>query len=162
MSNKVKDINIKIRTYYFFNDIINIENFDPNNIKTDENSYKNILTYYIEYVKIKKYVRIYSVNYLYLIFGKVNGYFEETNGNKYLTLVPTNESKEKIKKYGELWSKITELIRSITKNSDGYDERYMKIKFNSDDELPLNNTIEISIMTIVVRAVFLENNKYYP
>ena len=43
MSNKVKDINIKNRTYYFFNDIINIENFDPDNIKIDENSCKDIL-----------------------------------------------------------------------------------------------------------------------
>ena len=38
----------------------------------------------------------------------------------------------------------------------------MKIKFNSDDELPLNKTIEVPIMIIVVRAIFLENNKYYP
>ena len=43
-----------------------------------------------------------------------------------------------IKKYEELWSKIRDLIRSITKHSDGNDEKYMKIKFNSDDELPLN------------------------
>ena len=50
----------------------------------------------------------------------------------------------------------------MTKNSDDYDEKYMKIKFNSDDELPLNKTIEIPTMTIVVRAVFHENNKYYP
>ena len=47
MSNKVKDINIKNRTYYFFNHIINTENFDPNNIKIDEKSYKNILIYSI-------------------------------------------------------------------------------------------------------------------
>ena len=53
MCNKVKDINIKNRTYYFFNDIINIENFDLNNIKIDENSYKNIIIYYIGYVTIK-------------------------------------------------------------------------------------------------------------
>ena len=53
-------------------------------------------------MKIKKELKIFSVNRLYLIFGKVNGYFEEMNGNKYLTLVPTNESKEKIKRYGEL------------------------------------------------------------
>ena len=52
-------------------------------------------------------------------------------------LVPTNESIEKIKKYEEMWSKIRHLIRSMTKNSDDYDEKYMKIKFNSDDELPL-------------------------
>ena len=78
-------------------------------------------------IKDSKYVKINSVNPLELIFNKVNGYFEEINGNKYLTLVSTNESKEKIKKYEELWSKIRDLIRSITKNSDDYDEKYMKI-----------------------------------
>ena len=56
----------------------------------------------------------------------MNGYFEEINGNKYLTLVPTNESKEKIKRYGELWSKIKDLIRSITKNSDDFDKNIWK------------------------------------
>ena len=97
-----------------------------------------------------------------LILRYVNGYFEEINGNKYLTLVPTNESKEKIKKYEELWSKIRDLIRSITKSSGDYDEKYMKIKFNSGDELPLNKTVKIPTIAIVVRAVFHENNKYYP
>ena len=99
MSNKARDIDRKNHKYYFFNDIINIKKFDPNNIKIDENSYKNISIYYIGYVTIKdlKYLKNSSVNPLYLIFNKVNGYFEEINGNKYLTLVPTNESKEKIK-----------------------------------------------------------------
>ena len=73
MSNKVKDIDIKNRTYYFFNDIIDIKNFD---IKIDEKSYKDTLIYYIGYVTIKdsKYVKINSVNPLCLIFIKVNGY----------------------------------------------------------------------------------------
>ena len=70
----------------------------------------------------------------------MNGYFEEIIGKKYLTLVPTNKSKENVKKYEELWSKIRDLIRLITKNSDDYDETYMKIKFSLDDELPLNKT----------------------
>ena len=70
----------------------------------------------------------------------MNGYFEEINRSKYLTLVPANESKEIIKGYEELWSKTRNLIRSITKNSDDDDEKYMKIKFNSDDELHLNKT----------------------
>ena len=52
MSNKVKDINIKHQTYYFFNDNIDKENVDPSNIKIDEKSYKNILIYYIRYVTI--------------------------------------------------------------------------------------------------------------
>ena len=70
--------------------------------------------------------------------------------------------KVKTKRYGELWSKIQDLIRSITENSEDYDEKYVKIKFNSDNKLPLNKTVEISIMTIVARAIFLDNNKYYP
>ena len=65
-----------------------------------------------------------------------------------------------MKKYKELWSKIRDFIRSITKNSDDYDEKYTKIKFSSNDELPVN--IEIRSMIIVVRAVFHENNQYYP
>ena len=161
MSNKVKEIDIKNQTYYFLDDTINIKNFDPNNIKIDEKSYKNILIYYIGYVTIKdsKYVKINSVNPLYLIFSKVNGYFEEINKNKYLTLVPTNESKEIIKKYEELWSKIRDSISSITKDSDDYDKKYIKIEFDSDNKFPLNKTIEIRNMIIVV---FHENNKYYP
>ena len=76
-------------------------------------------------------------------------------------LVPTNESKDKIKKYEELWNKIIDLIRLITKNPNDYDEKCMKIKFNADVELPLNKTIEIPSMKIVVRDVIYENSKYY-
>ena len=73
-----------------------MKDFDPNNIKIDQQSYKNVLIYYIGYVTIKTDLKMYTVNLLYLIYGKVNGYFEEVNGNKHLTLVPTDESKEKI------------------------------------------------------------------
>ena len=91
---------------------------------------------------------------MYLNFGKVNGYFAEINRNKYLTLVPANESEEKIKKYEEMWIKIRNLIRSITKNLNDCDEKYIKIKFDSDVELPLNKNVEIPILTIAVRTVF--------
>ena len=74
----------------------------------------------------------------------MNGYFEEINGNKYLTF-PTNQSKEKIK--------------SKTKNSEDCNKKYIKIKFNSDEKLPLNKWIKIPTMTIFARAVFHENNK---
>ena len=69
---------------------------DPNNIKIDEKSYKNILIYYIGYVMINgsKYIKLNSVNPSYLIINQVNGYFVEINENKYLTLVPTSQSKE--------------------------------------------------------------------
>ena len=99
MSNKFKYISIKNHTYYFFDDVFNIKSINPNNIKIDEKLHKSIFIYYIGYVTIKnlKYVKINSVNSLYLIFSKVNGYFEEINKNKYLALFSTNESKEIIK-----------------------------------------------------------------
>ena len=113
-------------------------------------------------IKNSKYVKINSVNTLYLDFDKVNGYFQEINGSKYLMLVLTNESKEIIKKYGELWSKIRDWIVTVTNSLDDYNEKCMKIRFNSDDELPLNKTIDIPIMIILVWTVFDENKKYYP
>ena len=80
-----------------------------------------------------------------------------------MALVPTNESKEKILKYEELLSKIRDLMRSVSKILDHYDKNYMKIKFDLDDDLLLNKTLEIPNVTILaVRAIFYENNKYYP
>ena len=74
MSNKVKDIHIKNHTYYFFNYIINIKVFDPNNIKIDKKSYKNILIYYIGYVMINnsKYAKINSDTLKKLIKASIN------------------------------------------------------------------------------------------
>ena len=54
------------------------------------------------------------------------------------------------------------VVCSVFKNFDDYDEKYMKIKFNSDDKLPLNKTVDIPTIKIFVRAIFLENKKYYP
>ena len=162
MSNKIKDINIKKPQILLFWWYYQIFFFKPNKIKIDEKSCKNILIYNIGYVKITdlKYVKINSVNHLHIIINNVRRYFEEINKNKCLTLVPTNECIEKIKEYEELWSKIRDLIKLKTKNSDDYDEKYMKTKFNLDDELPIK-TIEISSIIINIRAVFHENNKYY-
>ena len=77
---EVKQINIKNRTYYFYNDMINLKNFEPNLLKIDRKSYKNIGIYNIGYITIKKiddYETIYSVNPLYLLFNHANGYMEK-------------------------------------------------------------------------------------
>ena len=78
-----------------------MNDFDPNNVIVDEKSYSNTLIYYIAYVTIKnsKHVKSNSVNPLYLMLSNMNEYFEEINGNVYLTLFPTIENKVKIKKY---------------------------------------------------------------
>ena len=79
-----------------------------------------------------------------------------------MTIFPANESKEIIKKYEKFWSKIRDLIRSISKNSNDYVQKYTKIKFDSDEDLSLNKKMEIHNAIIVVRTVFHENNKSYP
>ena len=76
---RIKEINIKNRTYYLFNDLINIEDFDSSLLKIDKKSFKNIGIYNIGYITIKKiddYENIYSVNPLDLIIGKVDGFIE--------------------------------------------------------------------------------------
>ena len=80
----VKQIDIKNRTYYFYNDMINIKKFDSNLLKIDKKSYKDIGIYNIGYITIKKIddcENIYSVNPLYLLVNHANGYIEEKNGN---------------------------------------------------------------------------------
>ena len=76
----IKQINIKSRTYYFFNDMINIKDFDASLIKTDKKSYKNIDISYIGHITIKSisnYENINIVYPLYLITGNVHGYIEK-------------------------------------------------------------------------------------
>ena len=80
-------------------DTINVKNIDLNKIKIDKKSYKNILIYCIGYVTVKdlRYMKINSVNFSYLIIQEINGYIKENNGNKYLTLVPTDKRKDTLK-----------------------------------------------------------------
>ena len=75
----IKEITIKNRTYYFFDYMINIKNFNPDLLKIDKKSYKSICIYYIGYITIKdsKYVNIDSVNPLYVIIDEVYGSIEE-------------------------------------------------------------------------------------
>ena len=96
----IKEINIKNRTYYFFNDMINIKDFDSSLLKIDKKSYKNIGIYNIGYITIKKiddYENIHSVNPLYLMIGEVDGHIEEKNESKYLVFDSTDENKEVLK-----------------------------------------------------------------
>ena len=136
----IKKINIKNRTYYFFKDIINIEEFNSSLLKIDKKSYKDIDIYYIGYITIKKIGdcgNIYNVKPLYLIIGKVDGDIkrsstEENNGNKYLVFDFTDENKEVLKKYRELWDGIKSKINGECK----YGKDFIKIKFDTDDDSP--------------------------
>ena len=161
----VKQINIKNRTYYFYNDIIDLENFDSSLLKLDKKSYKDIGIYNIGYITIKKIgdcKNIYSVNPLYLRITHANGYIEERDENKYLIFDFVDENKELLKKYNDAFNGIIDKIKKVGNNKCDYEKDYMKIKFNSDDSLPLNKPLNFHNMTITIRSVFEENGKLYP
>ena len=124
---KVKQIEIKNRTYYLYSDIINIKEFDSSLLKIDKTSYKDINIYYIGYIAIKKIddcENIYNVNPLYLIIGKVDGH----NGSKYLVFDSTDDNKEVLKKYTELWDGIKNEIEAINGGKKGeYVKDFMKL-----------------------------------
>ena len=99
---KIRQINIKNRTYYFYNDQIDLKDFDARLLKIDKKDYNEIDIYYIGYVTIKKigdYNNINSVNPLYLMINEMIGHFEcnsveEKNEIKYLGLDEIDENKE--------------------------------------------------------------------
>ena len=116
---------------------------DPKNIKIDEKPYKNILIYYIAYMTIKdsKYVKTNIVNPLYLMLNNMTGYFKKIKNTK---------------KYEKFWIKTRDLIRSVTKKSDDYDEKCVKIKLDSNETLPLIKAIEIPVIVIVLELFFMK------
>ena len=161
----VKQINLKNRTYYFHNDIIDLENFKSNLLKIDKKSYKDIGIYNIGYITIKKIddcENIYSVNPLYLLVNHANGYIEEKGVNKYLIFDSTDENKELLKKYNDVFNGIRNKIKKISGDECDYEKDYMKIKFNSDDDLPLNKQLKFHNMTVTIRSVFEKDGKLYP
>ena len=152
---QVKQINIKNQTYYFYNNQINLKDFDAKLLKISKKSYKNIDIYYIGYITIKKiddYESIYRVNPLYLHINHASGYIEEKNGNKYLIFDFVDENKKVLKKYADVWDGIKNKIKTVNGDKENdYGKDYMKIKFNSDDDLPLNKLPKFRLVTIIIR-----------
>ena len=115
---------------------------------------------------------------MHLIIGKVDGHIEynsversftecnsieEKNGSKYLDFDSTDENKEVLRKYTELWDGIKNEIETINGGKKGeYGKDFMKIKFNTDDNLPLNKPLKLHLLTIIVRCIFEEDGKFYP
>ena len=98
---------------------------------------------------------------MYLIIDHASGYIEEKGVNKYLVFDSTDENKELLKKYNDVFNGIRNKIKKISGDECDYEKDYMKIKFNSDDNLPLNKPLKFHNMTITIRSVF-EDGKLYP
>ena len=127
-------------------------------------SYKSIGIYNIGYITIKKNDdcnNIHSVNPLYSHIDQASRYIEEKDANKYLFFDCTDENNELLKKYNDVFNGIRDKIKEISSGECDYEKDYMKIKFNSDDDLPLNKPLKFHNMTITIRSVFEEDGKLY-
>ena len=95
---------------------------------------------------------------LYLRINHAGRYIEERNGNKYLIFNSVYENKEVLKKYAVVWDGIKNKIRVTNFGKENnYGKDYVKIKFNSGDDLPLNKSLKFDAMTIIIRSVFEED-----
>ena len=96
------------------------------------------------------------------MINKIKGHFEEVDGDKYLTI--SSENGDIMQKYQEVFYGIKEIIKKIHDYGQAikYDDNYMKIKFNTDDNIPLNKIIYFPTITMIIRSVTKKDDKYYP
>ena len=148
--------------HYFYNNLINIKNFNSNYLKLDKKSALDNDVYHIGYIAKKTKCNVNSVNPLHLMFNRINCHFEEVDGDKYLII--SSENGDIKQKYQEVFDGIKEIIKKINDYSYSikYDDNYMKVKFNTDDNIPLNKIIYFPTRTIIIRSVTKKDYKYYP
>ena len=179
----IKSLDIKNRSYYFWDNHIYIEDFDPKNLKLDKKeSLLNIDIYYIGYVTKKRIYNFNSINPLYLVIQTVEGYVEKMVGHNGRNLVITtvnddyedisltpidsvfskniaipsvDKNKKVLNKLNQVWDDIENKINASLENRN-------KIRFDSDVALPLNTPIKFYALTIIARCVIMKDGKFYP
>ena len=160
---ELKQINIKKRTYYFYNDIINLDYFDVSKKKVDRKDFNYIDIYYIGYEHKKKISEcnvINSVNPLYLRIINMNGQFEKGKDDAWYLVI--SDKDDVYKKLVDILESIKNKITEKTWDVVQYDNDYMKIKFESNNIFPTNKDVDIHLATIIIRAILAQVGKYYP
>ena len=158
-----KQLNIKNRTYYFYNDLINVLNFEPINLKLDKKTWTDIDIYYIGYADKNKPEdwRVKSVNPLYLIINKVFFSVGEEYGVKYLK-IEKNHCDPVINKWNQVFDSIKYHIKNNSNAEVNFNDGFNKIKFISDESLRLDKLIYFPTLTVVIRCVFKQGYLFYP
>ena len=147
--------------------MISVKKFDPSFLNISKISFKIIdaVIYSIRYITMKSldHVNIDSANSIYLVFNNVDGYIEESNGNKYLIFASTDKNKEILKNNTELWNEIDNQIETVNGGEPiEYKKYFTKIEFESDNDLRLGKISSTPNMIIFTGCVFQEDKKYYP
>ena len=130
-------------------------------IDESENIYSvNLLYLFIDHAS--GYIEEKDLNSLYLHIDHGSGFVEEKGMNKHLVFDSTGQNKMLLKKYNDVWNGINNKIKDVSNSEFDYEKDYMKIKFNVDDNLPLNKPLKFHLITITIRCVFEEDGKLYP
>ena len=159
----IKQINIKNRTYYFYNDIINLDEFDESKIKVDKKDFSDIDIYYLDYEHKKKISEcnvINSVNPLCLRIINMNGQFVKGKDNAWCLIISYKDDvyEKLVDIFESTKKKITEKACDVVE----YDNDYMKIKLESNNIFATDKDVNIHLATIIIRAIFAQDRKYYP
>ena len=149
----IRQLNIEGKTYHFYNDLIDIKNFNINNIKLDKKGVLGNDVYYIGYITRKPRWNVNSVNPLYLMTNRIKGHFEEVDEDKYLII--SSENVDTMQKY----QKVFDVIKEVLKKINDYSQ---PIKYDTDDNIPINKIIYFPTITIIIRSVTKKDDKYYP
>ena len=155
-----KQLNIKNKYYYFYNDLINVSNFEAGSLKLNNKSWKDIGIYYIGYVDKDKPSEwnVNSVNPLNLIVNRVFCFAGEENGVKYLKI----DKGDVLNKWNQVFSGIKYHIGKLSSEEVVHESDYDKIKFVTNDSLPLGKLVYFPTLTVVIRCVFKQCGVYYP
>ena len=165
MQVNIRQIKIKNCPDYLFNDnmIVNIKDFDSRALEVKKLPFKGVFSlniYYIKYIPTKS-ANCASIDttdndedFLYLFLDDVERHIEKNNENKYLVFTPTEKNKEALKNYKKIWEETKKQVEVINDDKPiEYRKDFMKIKFESDDDLPLSKTFNVLDMIIVAASV---------
>ena len=156
------EINIKNRTYYFYNNVIDLDEFDVSKTKVDKKDFNDIDIYYLGYEHKKKISEcnvINSVNPLYLRIININSQFKKGKGDAWYRVI---SDKDVYKKLVDIFESIKNKITEKTWDALEYEKDYMKIKFESNNTFSIDKDVNIYTATIIIRAIFAKDGKYYP
>ena len=159
----IKQINIKHRTYYFYNDIINLDEFDESKMKVDKKDFNDVDIYYLGYEHKKKISEcnvITSVNPHYSRIVDMKGQFGKGKDDAWYLIISYKD--DVYEKAMNIFESIKNKITEKTWDAVEYDKNYMKIKFESNNIFPVGKNVNIHLATIIIRAIFAQDGKYYP
>ena len=163
MTERINGRNKTNQTYYFYNDVINLDELDGSKIKVDRKNFNDIDICCLRYEYKKKITECNEINIvssLYLMIKDMKGQFKKGKCDNVWYLIIFGDA-DVLRKFANIWKSIRAKIEENTGGIVQCDKDYMKIKFESNYNLPTDNIVKMYLVTIIIRSVFAQNGKFY-